>query len=288
MDLKFFTTRARQIGIQYVLGRFRTVRATYSGVRRAIDGSRRLLTPIRAWDERCSTLFPEIDACRVVEAIRREAVFVGMNLPPQTVAEIRRFASSEPLHAIYDPQGPTFLYSDVVKGKARDGRLMPIGGVREPSRCPAVQAVIDDPVLRSVVRRYLGHEPRKILAILHWSFGSPLSDDERRRLQHFVIDYHYDVPGLNFIYASFYITDTDRHSGAHVMMKRSHKRKPLRMLLGSARASEEAVRKQFGIDNELTIEGPAGTGFVQDTSCYHRASPPTRGDRLMLAIRFIN
>lgn len=47
----------------------------------------------------------------------------------------------------------------------------------------------------------------------------------------------------------------------------------LRMLLGSAVASEEAVRRQFGRENELTIEGPAGTVFVQDPSCYHRASP---------------
>ena len=101
-----------------------------------------------------------------------------------------------------------------------------------------------------------------------------------------VIDYHYDVGGFNFVYAGFYITDTDRHSGAHVMMKRSHNRKPLRMLLGSAVASEDAVREQFGWDNELTIEGPAGTAFVQDPSCYHRASSPTRGDRLMLAVRF--
>jgi len=50
------------------------------------------------------------------------------------------------------------------------------------------------------------------------------------------------------------------------MMKRSHKSKPWRMLFGSARASQEAVYKQFGRENEITIEGPAGTGFVQDMS----------------------
>jgi hypothetical protein len=57
------------------------------------------------------------------------------------------------------------------------------------------------------------------------------------------------------------------------MMKRLHNRKPLRMLLGSATASEADVRRQFGIENETVIEGRAGLGFVQDTSCYHRASP---------------
>ena len=143
-------------------------------------------------------------------------------------------------------------------------------------------------MLRAIVRGYLGHEPRTIVPLLSWSFASSMADDERRRLRHHVIDYHYDVEGYNFVYASFYITDCDRLSGAHVMMRRSHKRKPLRMLLGSAQASEESVYREFGRENELIIEGPAGTGFVQDTSCYHRASPPSRGDRLMLAIRFIN
>ena len=223
-----------------------------------------------------------------METIREEAVFVGLNLPPDVVAQIEAFGRSEPLHAIYDPEGPTFRYSEVVRGKCADGRRMPIGGIREPSRCPAVQAVVNDPVLRAIVRAYLGHEPRRVMTILDWSFASDFSDEERRRLKHHVIDYHYDVGGYNFVYASFYITDTDRNSGAHVMMKRSHNRKPLRMLLGSAMASEARVRQQYGIENEITIEGPAGTGFVQDTSCYHRASPPTAGDRLMLAVRFIN
>ena len=140
----------------------------------------------------------------------------------------------------------------------------------------------------STCRATIGHEPRRIMTILDWSFGSDYTDEERRKLKHHVIDYHYDVGGYNFVYASFYITDCDRNSGAHVMMKRSHNRKPLRMLLGSPVASQDAVRARYGIENEITIEGPAGTDFVQDTSCYHRASPPRQGDRLMLAVRFIN
>jgi len=223
-----------------------------------------------------------------VQTIREEAVFVGLNLPAGIVADIEAFARSEPLHAIYDPEGASFRYSDIVRGRSADGRSMPIGGIREPSRCAAVKAIVNDPVLRAIVRGYLGHEPRRVMTILDWSFASDITDQERRRLKHHVIDYHYDDSGFNFVYASFYITDTHRTSGAHVMMKRSHRKKPLRMLLGSTVASETDVRRQFGIENEITIEGPAGTGFVQVTSCYHRATPPTHGDRLMLAVRFIN
>jgi hypothetical protein len=232
------------------------------------------------------TLFPNTNIDKAVDSMREEAVFLGLKLPPHIIAEIDAFGRSEPLHARYDPDGPTFFYADVTRGQAADGRPMPLGGIKEPSRCPAVRAIVEDPVLRTIVRRYLGYEPARIMTILDWSFASDFTDEERRRLKHHVIDYHYDVGGFNFVYAGFYITDTDRYSGAHVMMKRSHNRKPLRMLLGSAVASEEMVRQQFGRENEITIEGPAGTVFVQDPSCYHRASPPTHGDRLMLAIRF--
>jgi hypothetical protein len=235
-----------------------------------------------------ATLFPGTDISLVVQSIREEAVFIGLQLPADIVAEIEAFARFEPLSTMYDPQGPTFRYSDVIRGRAADGRLVPVGDMSEPARCPAVQAVITDPVLRAIVRGYLGHEPRRVLPILQWNFASDLSDEERRRLKHIVIDYHYDVEGFDFLYANFYITDTDLNSGAHVMMKRSHNRKPLRMLLGSVQATEADVRRQFGMENEIMIEGAAGLGFVQDTSCYHRATPPTQRDRLMLAIRFVN
>lgn len=281
MNLRSVAARVGNGDIPFVLGRFRTVRTIYGGVRRLVDGR-------PSTQNGGPTLFPDNDVEQIVQTIHKDAVFVGLTLPAHIVAEIDAFARTEPLHANYDPNGATFRYGDVCRGKTPDGRQVPIGGIRDPARCPAVRAVIDDPILRAIVTGYLGHEPRRIMTILDWSFASDYTDEERRKLRHHVIDYHYDVMGYNFVYASFYITDTDRHSGAHVMMKRSHNRKPLRMLLGSVSASEASVRKQFGAENEITIEGPAGTGFVQDTSCYHRASPPTRGDRLMLAVRFIN
>ena len=271
MNLRSVAGRLKRGELHYALGRFKTVRASYSRLQRLKSVVGR--TPEMEAAER-TTLFANTHVERAVQTMREEAVFLGLKLPPHIVADIEAFGRAEPLHARYDPDGPTFRYADVVRGRAADGRPMPLGGIREPSRCPAVRAVVEDPVLRAIVRKYLGYEPSRVITILDWSFASDFTDEERRQLKHHVIDYHYDVGGFNFVYAGFYITDTDRHSGAHVMMKRSHDRKPLRMLLGSAVASEDAVREQFGRENELTIEGPAGTAFVQDPSCYHRASPP--------------
>lgn len=280
MNFKSVATRIRRGELHYALGRFKTIRASYS----RLQGLRGRSSTVDYAGR--PTLFPDTDIQGAVRIMRAEAVFLGLKLPPHIITQIETFGRAEPLHARYDPDGPTFFYSDVIRGRAVDGRPMPLGGIKEPSRCPAVQEVVEDPVLRAIVRTYLGYEPSRILTILDWSFASDFTDAERRKLQHHVIDYHYDVGGFNFVYAGFYITDTDRYSGAHMMMKRSHNRKPLRMLFGSAVASEDAVRRQFGRENEITIEGPAGTSFIQDPSCYHRALPPTQGDRLMLAVRF--
>jgi hypothetical protein len=282
MNIGTIARRLRQGDLQYILGRFKTIRRAYSGLQHLRET---LTLDVDSPGVSRRTLFPNVNVDEAVRTIQKDAVFLGLKLPIHVIKEIEEFARCEPLHAIYDPNGPTFYYSDVTHGKCIDGRSMPIGGVRDPIRCPAVREIVDDPVLRSIIRTYLGYEPKRIVTILDWSFASSFTDEERRQLRHLVIDYHYDVGGFNFLYTSFYITDTNRYSGAHVMMKGSHNRKPVRMLLGSTTASETAVYKQFGKENEICIEGPAGTGFVQDTSCYHRATAPTHGDRLMLAIR---
>ena len=282
MNVKSVVKRISSGDAKYVFGRFKTVRDSYSGARRLAE----LVNQPAAVEGKQDTLFPALDVAQVVRTIREEAVFVGLQLPAELVSEIEAFCLREPLHTREDPDGATFYHDDVTNGRLANGRPTPIGGVKDPLRCPAVRMVVEDPVLNRVVREYLRFSPKNVLPLLYWSFASDFTDEERRNLKHHVIDYHYDVGGYNFLYVSFYIRDTDRNSGAHVMMKRSHGRKPLRMLLGSAVAPEEEVRKVFGIENEIMIEGPAGSGFVQDTSCYHRATPPTQRHRLMFQIRF--
>lgn len=236
MNLKSIASKVRHGEVSYALGRFKTVRVSYSALRKAQRALRGNAEPSV---EGRPTLFPNTNVQNVIRTIREDAVFVGLKLPPHTVREIEAFARSEPLHAIYDPEGPTFRYSDVTRGQSIDRRPMPIGGIREPTRCAAVREVVEDPVLRAIIRGYLGYEPSRVVTLLDWSFASNFTDEERRKLKHHVIDYHYDVGGFNFVYTSFYITDTDRYSGAHTMMKRSHNHKPLRMLLGSTVASED-------------------------------------------------
>lgn len=70
------------------------------------------------------------------------------------------------------------------------------------------------------------------------------------------------------------------------MVRGSHTRKPLTWLIGSARKSDAQIASRYTSSDVLTIEGPAGTGFLEDTSCYHKALPPLERMRLLLQIRY--
>ena len=142
-----------------------------------------------------------------------------------------------------------------------------------------------DPTLVAIARAYLGYQPPIVLTELHWSFVSPATASYRRQLGQ-TIDYHYDVGWFNFLYFFFYLTAVDARSGAHAIVRGSHRRKPLGMLWHSARQPDEAVLTEYGRASELVIEGEAGDGFVEDASAFHKALVPETRERLAFFIRY--
>jgi hypothetical protein len=133
---------------------------------------------------------------------------------------------------------------------------------------------------------HLGYSPRRVMTRLYWSPAGALSDDERRRNGQ-TIDFHYDIERGSALYAYFHLTDVDRQSGAHVIVARSHRRKPLAMKLASTRRSDAAVLGCYGADSVVVVEGAAGSGFLEDPACFHKVLPPVRADRLVLQLRYI-
>lgn len=98
------------------------------------------------------------DLCAdIVQSIHDEAVFIGLNLPGYVVDQIREFALSEPLHAIYDQPGrrSNTLTSKVASTESwrKPCRLV---ASPSPERCSAVQKVIDDPILPVIGGSHLG------------------------------------------------------------------------------------------------------------------------------------
>ncbi|HEY0838235.1 MAG TPA: hypothetical protein VGE72_30285 [Azospirillum sp.] len=261
--------------LYYALGRFESVRRGYSFLRGLVpDGD-------HAAPAALPSLFPRVSVDGAVADIRRDSIAFGFDLPPDILAEIQRFADTAPCRERGREQ--PFRRADVVNGCLSDGTPLVHGLVDEPMSCPAVARVCEDPVLVETASRFLGYRVKRVVPRVFWSFASPVSDDERRNRGQ-TIDWHFDVHDYNFISAGFYLSDVDQGSGPHALLCGSHTGKPARLLLGSANAPEETVFEHFGRDTLMVIEAPAGTGFLEDTSCYHKAVAPTHRDRLMFQI----
>jgi hypothetical protein len=101
--------------------------------------------------------------------------------------------------------------------------------------------------------------------------------------------FHYDLDDYRFIKFFFYLTDVDLYSGPHVLIRGSHKNKKLsHQLLGVRCASkpDEDIVGCYGAENLVTICGPAGLGFAEDATCFHKGTLPTQKERLLLQIEF--
>jgi hypothetical protein len=276
---------------EYVLGRFATVRDAYSALRSLKDAVRgsALLHIGDLYEEPTATLLVASSGYLVsqepvgqqVTEMRERSYSVGPHIVPAIAAELQRQCRTLPLKVAGRDAG---TYEELARSTERYDRIA-IATVRDSSKLAIVQALAADPFLHTAAASFLGYRPRRASSWLFWSFASRLSDDERRARNQ-TIDFHYDVDGYNFMYANFYLVDTTTHNGAHVLIEGSSRRKHWRHLMGAARLTDAEVLATYGRDAERVMEGAAGFGFLEDSSCYHKALPPLTGDRLILQLRY--
>jgi len=272
----------------YVFGRFRSIRRGYSGVQRVrqlVRGTPPLLVSEHySADARPVAVAPSPLVTSAhgngahVANLTRDAVSEGIELAPHAHEHLVDLARTLPLIENGTPLPPL----DEIRGR---GTGVALATVTQASYDSTVQALLGDAMLVDVATAYLGYRPSRVSPWLFWSLVNELST-EAREARYQTVRFHYDVHSFNFLYVNFYLTDTDERSGAHVLIRGSHRGKRWRHLLGSARLTDEQARAEYGDDRILTMRGAARSGFFEDTSCYHKALPPLDRDRLMLQIRY--
>ena len=261
----------------YALGRFHTVRTLYSAKSRVLRGQKR--------QDVSKTLFSDVNVDQAVRSIRETAVYTPVTLPPDVVAELRQIAETADLEGISRRGKQFFRYADVKDAHLPNGELVLMGRVADATKFPMANRVAEDPVALSVMSGYLGYTPTRWEINLFWSFASDAAL-EARKVATQTTEFHFDVHSYNFAYAAYYLLDTDRNNGAHVMITHSHKNKPTAWLFGSANQKDDVIYAHYPKDKVLIIEGKAGTGFWQDSSCYHKALPPEKSERLLFQVRY--
>jgi hypothetical protein len=276
---------------EYVLGRFAAVRDAYSTLR-SLGDAVAAAAPLRIGDlyeeaaiplavASSGHLVPQKPVDAQVDDLRERSYSVGPHIAPDIALDLQRQCRTLPLKVGGRAAGN---YEELAKASERYERIA-IATVIDSSKLAVVQALAADPLLHDAASSFLGYRARRVSSWLFWSFASRLSDDERRAMNQ-TIDFHYDVDGYNFMYANFYLVDTTVENGAHVLIEGSSRRKRWRHLTGIARLSDAEALAAYGSTAERVMEGPAGFGFLEDSSCYHKALPPRGGDRLILQLRY--
>jgi hypothetical protein len=275
----FFSQIARALfrgRLHRFFGRFTAVAAMVALWRGAAD---RFRPPPQSGPSR----FPEFPCQAALTALRCDGVWPGLCLPSGCVHEIAQFARDARCRLPCD-NGERFAFAEVEQGRTPRGTPAPLVEVDGVATCPVIAELARDAGLLEAARRYLGFHPRQVQLRLYWS---PLARMQRRQ-RHAggqTVDFHFDVEASRSLYVFFYIEGGDRHSGAHVAMLGSHRRKPLRLKLAPAFQPDHVIHAAFGQARERVLEGGPGFGFLEDPACYHKALPPTRGHRLVLQLR---
>jgi len=280
LDYRVILKRLKNRDFSYILGRFLLVRKTYSLYKRMqqIIFSPADVTRFSNQIENESTL----NAKEISRQIDQNSYFDQLKLSDPLTTSIVNFAKTKNLVVRSSKLSLTY---QKYKEQDNNSLLLATAHLEDPLAILEIQRLRWDDFLLRIAEEYLGYYPQNCDVAVWWSFANAISPAERRQ-QLQTIDFHYDIHGFNFFYVCFYLTDVNTNSGAHVLVKGSHKHKQMSMLLRSARCSDAMIQQQYSDVEIITIEGKAGKCFLEDASCFHKALPPVENDRLFLQLRY--
>ncbi|MGQ4647945.1 hypothetical protein [Lyngbya aestuarii] len=236
--------------------------------------------------ENQASMFQNINADQVVSTMKKDGYYVGLQLPQDLVQELRKLTKSEICYGDRN-HNFSFHYNEKEKLEEKIGKKIMLGSYLNYSRnWSAFRKLANDPTLLAIAAKYLGTNPQCIESEIAWSFPVQASWFEQMKAAQV---YHYDLDDYRSIKFFFYLTDVDLSSGPHAYIRSTHKNKKLlHQLLGQrcAGLGDQNILDNYGPENEVTVCGTAGLGFVGDTCCFHKGSIPTEKERLLLQIEF--
>jgi hypothetical protein len=231
------------------------------------------------------SLFSSPGPDTLVSALNDKGVAFGLSLPRALVDEILEYATKTSFVVNRRSAQPEqYVTLDSYESWCAKRNVNPIvGNYMSPSDCPAIKKVIEDPIIHEVARRYFGREPLFVGANMWWSFPTIASFHERSTASQV---FHFDLDDFRFLKVFFYLTDVDATSGPHICVEGTHVRKRFIHQLLMKRLTDDETEASYGKGSVRMICLPAGSGFIEDTFCYHKGQAPTSSRRLLLEFQF--
>ena len=125
--------------------------------------------------------------------------------------------------------------------------------------------------LVNIVRNFLGFEPIVLSSQIWWTFPY---FDESGKLSNppgNEYGYHYDVDDFKFLKLFFYLNDVDKDCGPHIYITNNGSKNFKEYM--NRRVDENFIFQNYK-DRIKIILGKSGSGFIEDTSFYHKGTNP--------------
>jgi hypothetical protein len=220
------------------------------------------------------TLFPDLDIVATVAQVRQKGFVTGIHLPQDVLLQIRNFCGAT--QALDDITGEP-LAIDL------QDETLPVAGhlaYRCPNPhklCEAVDKLTRDASIVAVARGYLDREPLLRSSRIFWSYPDPSPAYNP------LYGFHYDIDDYKFLKVFFYLCDVNTDRGPHVIIEGTHGKKDW-FAKNHRRLTDEDAERRYK-DRIRVMTGKAGTGFFEDTFCYHKGSKPKQR-RLILEFQY--
>lgn len=260
---------------EFVFGRFLWVRRVNRAVRCMRNDN--AIIP----DENDFVVFPDRDG---EFSLKSDGIYLGLELAEGTAKQLMDLIDSADVVSRGTIAPPIHGLDQILEYNADTDEPVCLAKIQSPEIDALCDRIARNSQLLDLVSGYIGGI-NEVHPRLEWSLVVD-ADYAWRESQNQTVTYHYDVYGYNFVYAFFYLTPTDRLSGAHELIRKSHLRKPVSTLLSSIQHDHQKLIDFYGEDHIQIVEGPPCTGFLEDTSCFHRARPCETSPRLALQVRY--
>ena len=261
----------------YILGRFKLIRQLTKKFRAFVNKEKIIIHSNNNY------LTDQVDLSNTLEKLNKEGYCEGLKLNKDVLDKLLLLSSSSDY---IDSNNRIFKsLKSINEYNNKNNKPCCLLKLTNVELNKLANNISRDKYLLNLVNNYLGYI-NKIESKVQWSTVCNTTNDWREENGQ-TVTYHYDVHDLNFVYVFFYLTDCNVSSGAHQIIKGSHVKKNFfTHLVGSVKQTEKDLKQYFIEDKFITIEGQKGSGFIEDTSCFHRALPPLDKPRLTLQIRY--
>jgi hypothetical protein len=227
--------------------------------------------------------FTGIDVSSFVAALERDGFGVGLQLPAHYIQAILRFVDKGYCYGDADAR-MGFRYRDKVRAEQKAGRVFSQATYFFPDELrPTLENLAADPLLTDIASRYMQAPAALTGYRLWWTFAASEAEYNASLTTSF---FHYDKDDYAGLRLFFYLTEVDSDHGPHVVVRGSHKNKKLTQLFSLGQRSDAEIVGHYGIKQFETIYGKPGTGFAEDPFCFHKATRPRSGDRLVLEVKY--